>query len=251
MKKEKQMVIYKITNITNGKYYIGSAMNYDTRVKRHLNDLKVGRHHSSKLQRSFNKHGKESFIFEILEIVLDIKLLIETEQKWLDKLNPDYNMTLIAGLNSHTGMKRSQETKDKIRDKLIGITRSQETKDKISKSKTGVRIDNTKMNKDKIGKPLSKQHKDRISKGNKGKKVSKKIKKQISKTLKERNLISAVAIIVKKYSLNNELLAEYTSMIKAEIANGYGRNALRYHLVNKNKTEYNSFKWEIIKSDFY
>lgn len=251
MTKKILTVIYKITNTTNGKFYIGSAINYEYRIKRHLNDLKNGTHHSSKLQRSYNKYGKESFKFEILEVIKDINLLIETEQKWLDKENPDFNMTLIAGLNSHLGIKRSQITKDKIRNRLIGITRSQHTKDKISKSKLGVSIDGTNMNKDKIGKSLTIKHKNKIAKGNKGKKVSNITKEQIRKTLKEKKLISAVSILVKKYTLDDYLLETYTSMKKAEIANGYGRDSLRYHLVTKNKIEYGGFKWIILKTDYY
>lgn len=248
---EKEIVIYRITNVTNNKCYIGSAINYNARIKRHLNDLKVGRHHSSKLQRSYNKYGVESFIFEIIENVYNVDLLIETEQKWLDKLRPELNMTLIAGLNSHLGMKRSQVTKDKISNKLTGITRSQETKDKISKAKLGVSIDSTNMNKDKIGKSLSKQHRDKIGKGNEGKLVSQETRNLIRTSLKEQNLISAVSNSVKKYSLDGELLDEYTSMKKAEIANGYGRDSLRYHLIVKGKTEYNDFKWVVTKSGFY
>jgi group I intron endonuclease len=251
MVKEEQMVIYQITNIINDKKYIGSAINYDVRIKRHLNDLKVGRHHSSKLQRFYDKYGKEVFNFEIIEIVTNIDLLIEIEQKWLTEKQPEFNMTLIAGLNSHLGVKRSQETKDKISVKLTGISRSQETKDKISKSKLGVSIDGTNMNKDKIGVPLSITHKENIRLSLLGRVISEEQKKQISETLKSKKLISAVAITVKKYSLNNELLDSYSSMDKAEIANGYGRGTLRYHLINKNKKEYNGFKWEVVKSNFY
>ncbi len=251
MKKEKQMVIYQITNTINNKIYIGSAINYDTRIKRHLNDLKIGRHHSTKLQRSYNKYGKEVFSFEIIESVTDIDLLIKIEQKWLTEKQPEYNMTLIAGLNSHLGVKRSQETKDKIRDKLTGIIRSQETKDKISSSKLGVSIDGANMGKYRKGRPLSQQHKNNIAKGNEGKELSTKTKELISKSLKEKNLISAVSISVTKYTLDGELLERYTSMKKAEISNGYSRNSLRYHLVTKNETEYNGFKWEIIKTKHY
>jgi group I intron endonuclease len=247
MKKEKQMVIYKITNVQNGKFYIGSAVDYELRIKTHINDLKKSKHHSSKLQRSYNKYGLSVFKFEIIETVLDVNLLIETEQKWFDKLNPELNMTLIAGLNSHLGMKRSTETKNKISVKLTGIIRSVETKNKISKSKLGVSINGTNMNKDKIGKPLSKEQKNKISIGNKGKILTEETKKKISETLKNKKLISSVAIIVEKYSLDDKLIKKYDTMTKAEIENGYGRNSLRYHILVKNKIEYNGFKWVITK----
>ena len=247
MYKEKQMVIYKITNQTNNKFYIGSAVDYELRIKRHINDLKKSRHHSSKLQRSYNKYGLDIFKFEIIEVVLDIDNLIITEQKWLDRLTPELNMTLIAGLNSHLGLKRSQETKDKISLKLTGIIRSAETKNKISKSKLGFPINGVNMNKDKLGKPLSNEQKLKISIGNKGKIVSEETKKKISETLKSKNLISSVAIIVEKYTLDGDLIERYDSMKKAESENNYSRDSLRYHILVKGKIEYNGFKWRINK----
>jgi len=241
------MVVYKITNIVNGKCYIGSAINYITRVKRHLNDLKVGRHHSSKLQRSYDKYGVCNFIFEIIEVVNDVNLLLEIEQKWIDKLTPDFNMVLITGLKSQTGTKRSQETKDKISYKLTGLIRSQETKNKISKSKLGVKIDGSNMNKDKLGKPLSVEQKNKISLGNKNKILSEETKRKISQTLKEKGLVSTIGVKVEKYTLDNKLIKRYNSMTEAEVENGYGHNALRYHILVKGKTEYNGAKWVIYK----
>lgn len=249
--KNKETVIYKIINLKNDKCYIGSAVDFRTRKTRHLSQLKCGTHHSIHLQRAYEKYGKESFEFIILENVNDITKLIEREQFWLDKLVPEYNITLTAGLNCHIGIKRSSATKKKISESLTGIVRSQETKDKISKSKLGVSIDSTNMNKDKIGKPLSKQHKDKIAKGNKNKIVSKETRNLISETLKKQKLISAVSISVKKYSLDGELLNEYTSIKKAETDNGYKRDVLRYHLVYKNKTEHDGFRWVITKTKFY
>lgn len=54
--------IYFITNKVNGKKYVGKTIDIERRLSRHFNDLKSGTHHSHKLQRAFDKYGKENFI---------------------------------------------------------------------------------------------------------------------------------------------------------------------------------------------
>lgn len=76
--------IYKITNIYNGKMYIGSSNNIDRRWKEHKTSLNKGIHHSAKLQNSWNKHGEDSFIFEVLE-ECDTEKLLYLEQFYIDK----------------------------------------------------------------------------------------------------------------------------------------------------------------------
>ena len=86
--------IYCITCLENNKSYIGSSYDIYGRWGEHKTDLKYNRHHSEKLQNSWNKYGKESFIFSIIECVLDRNILGEVEQKWLDQLD-----TYHKGLN--------------------------------------------------------------------------------------------------------------------------------------------------------
>lgn len=133
----KVMCIYSIKNIKNSKIYIGSAIDYHRRKRVHLNLLKKGSHHSIKLQNSFDKYGIDNFQFNILENVSDIESIIEIEQRYLDNLKPELNMTLIAGLNSHIGLKRSLETREKIRISNTGKPKSEETKEKLRKCNIG------------------------------------------------------------------------------------------------------------------
>lgn len=63
--------IYQITNIINGKQYIGKTeyLNPEKRFKEHLQEYKRSRSQSRPLYRAFKKYGEENFKFEVLEEV--------------------------------------------------------------------------------------------------------------------------------------------------------------------------------------
>jgi|694.fasta_scaffold00217_44 hypothetical protein len=88
--------IYKITNSINNKIYIGSSVDIKARKYLHLSMLKNNKHHSPILQRVYNKYGKNSLKFEIIELCKEINLL-EREQYYIDTLKPEYNCCQIAG----------------------------------------------------------------------------------------------------------------------------------------------------------
>lgn len=89
--------IYKIVNTLNGKVYVGSAKDFQKRWKRHFNDLEKQQHSSIKLQRSYNKHGKDVFVCEIIEeIPYEKDKILEREQYWIDTLNSKENGYNIA-----------------------------------------------------------------------------------------------------------------------------------------------------------
>lgn len=62
-----RFVVYKITNLVNGKFYIGSASYYDKRIGTHVSKLRRNTHKNPYLQAAWNKYGEENFKFEILE----------------------------------------------------------------------------------------------------------------------------------------------------------------------------------------
>ena len=62
--------IYKIENVVNNKYYIGSSIDIKHRWTQH----KRAKDKSSYIQRAIKKHGLQDFIFEVLEIC-EIELL--------------------------------------------------------------------------------------------------------------------------------------------------------------------------------
>lgn len=146
--------IYEIRNITNGRIYIGSAVNISKRWREHLRQLETNRHHSKFMGRCWNKHGKDAFVFRVLENCCK-EDLISKEQYYIDKLKPEYNTAQIAG--SQLGYKHSKETRKKMSESrlkdfspMTGKHHTEETRSKISATKTGVKLG--KYNKDRVEK---------------------------------------------------------------------------------------------------
>ena len=115
--------IYGIYSLETGKPYIGQAQDLERRRHRHFWELRTNKHCNQYLQRAFNKYGEANFVFEVLELVNDVNKLDEREQYYLDYYGIDnlYNMCATAG--SVRGIKRSEETLQKMR----GQKRSEES----------------------------------------------------------------------------------------------------------------------------
>ena len=133
--------IYQIKSIKTGRIYIGSAINIKTRWNRHKNDLFKNVHHSSFLQRHYNKYGIDDLVFSVIEFCKKEELLLK-EQVYLDSLNCEFNTCKIAG--SCYGIKKSEEFKRKIsvltsgeNNPTYGLERTKEWRDNISKANQG------------------------------------------------------------------------------------------------------------------
>ena len=139
--------VYKITNVKNGKFYIGSAKDIDRRWWEHKNDLKKNKHINPKLQHAWDFYGETNFDFIILENA-DETVLVQREQFYLDMFKPymrdiGYNITPTAGggdnfthnpnkeqiiknmtvannVGHMHGKKHSDEAKEKQRDRAVG-----------------------------------------------------------------------------------------------------------------------------------
>jgi group I intron endonuclease len=91
--------IYKIICLDNNRIYIGSSKDIKKRWNRHLNDLRKNKHDNQHLQRSFDKYGESSFVFEIIELCNNEELLIR-EQYYLDEFKPYLNGFNIGIMSS-------------------------------------------------------------------------------------------------------------------------------------------------------
>lgn len=106
--------IYKITNMVNGKCYVGSAINIFHRWETHLSDFKLKKH-TFKFQNAWNKYGEKAFEFSVIEFVKTKELLLIREQYWLDLLdsaNKGYNTNIKA--ESRLGAKMPKEVTEHL-----------------------------------------------------------------------------------------------------------------------------------------
>jgi group I intron endonuclease len=76
-------VIYKIRNVVNQKFYVGSTINAKERFRTHRNKLRRGVHHTPHLQAAWDKYGEECFKFEVVEEVASVEMLQDAEDCWL------------------------------------------------------------------------------------------------------------------------------------------------------------------------
>lgn len=134
-------VVYKILNIKTGAFYIGSTKNKRKRWNEHKNDLLKNIHHCAYLQRSYNKHGKDCFVYEILANVPE-EYLRKLEQWFVDNLKPEYNSAKDV-IRPLLGRKWTELEKKKVSNKHKGNTynlgrkASDETKALMSKTRLG------------------------------------------------------------------------------------------------------------------
>lgn len=107
--------IYAIRNTLDGTRYVGQAIDVHLRLRQHFGALRRGDHHCAHLQRAFRLHGAAAFTRDVLE-VCDAAVLTEREQDWMDicRIGGLYNAAPAA--DSPRGIKRSLETKAKLRD---------------------------------------------------------------------------------------------------------------------------------------
>ena len=77
--------IYKITNLVNGKSYIGATKkSLSDRWKYHLHDSKRERSKNRPLYIAMNKYGIDNFNISVVEECEDDSVLFEREIYWID-----------------------------------------------------------------------------------------------------------------------------------------------------------------------
>lgn len=87
--------VYKIINLINGKFYIGSTKNLYKRSREHYSKLISGNHPNIKLLNSIKKYGINNFKFEALSINCAAEDLLRIEGEFIQKLKPEYNIDEI------------------------------------------------------------------------------------------------------------------------------------------------------------
>jgi group I intron endonuclease len=102
--------IYKIENVKNGKFYIGSAKDFENRKSQHIYQLNNNIHINKHLQNAWNKYGKSNFEFKVIEEI-DYDKQFEIEQKYLDELKPFGDNGYNISTDASNGFKREIQVK--------------------------------------------------------------------------------------------------------------------------------------------
>ena len=89
--------IYKITDLKNGKCYVGSSVEIGRRWKQHIwMCLGSSKCRNYPLYRAFTWHGTDNFSFEVLE-ECEIEELIDRERYYYNLLKPKFNRICPRG----------------------------------------------------------------------------------------------------------------------------------------------------------
>jgi len=117
------MIIYKVTNLQNGKIYVGQTIKaLEIRKKEHLKNYKTEKKLSSPyFYYSINKYGEDNFKWDIIDMADSQEELNNKEKYWIREFNSlvpnGYNMTeggqfgRIYGEAEERRQKNSKETK--------------------------------------------------------------------------------------------------------------------------------------------
>lgn len=159
--------IYKITNITNNKVYIGQSDRFNEREREHFYCLERNEHNNEHLQKSYNKNGKDNFIFERIEESEDLD---NREIYWINEYgginsNLNYNMKdpLSKQWSDYVKVKNSQIMTGE-NNPNFGNYWSQKQKDYLSSKRKGISLE------ERIGKDKSDLAKEKMRESQTGRK---------------------------------------------------------------------------------
>jgi group I intron endonuclease len=145
------MLIYKATNIINGKIYIGKTVKaLKSRIAEHKADINRGQ--IFHFHRALIKYGFDNFKWEILEKANDLDELNRLECYYIELFNSrdrllGYNIAYGGcGGGNRIGVILSDETKKKISTAKTGISwgnHTEESKRQISSKRKGIKFSDT------------------------------------------------------------------------------------------------------------
>jgi group I intron endonuclease len=238
MQKKIKSGIYKIINLVNGKFYIGSACYFNARKASHFHHLRNNTHDNNYLQNSWNKYGEKNFVFEIIEYVENKENLIKREQYYIDSLNPQYNLSKTAG--SCLGYKWTEEMKQKRKDFYKENPISKEAREKMSITRRGRKLSEEhkrNISKGLEGREVNIETRLKIANSNRGKLMSEESKQKIRENGK-RNFKSIIQM-----DLNNNFISEFSSGKEAGEALGIKPSYI-YRVCQGRRSKYKQFKFK-------
>ncbi len=161
-------IIYKVTNLINGKVYVGKSLNsFKKRMGQHkgvYENLK-NKKADTVFYKALRKYGWDNFLWEQIDFNIIPEILAELEKKYIVQFNckAPHGYNLTDGGEGICGLKRSQETKNKIGNAHRGKKMSEISIQKMIAARSNISQewrDNIRAG--QLGKKLSEEHKSKI-----------------------------------------------------------------------------------------
>jgi len=108
------MNIYTITNLVNGKVYVGQTIQTNPKMRWYAHCDMVRKNKKSHLYNSMRKYGINQFKWEIVDTAPDINKLNDLETFWANKFKSQ-GITLYNNRETGNNKKHSQESIEKMK----------------------------------------------------------------------------------------------------------------------------------------
>lgn len=162
------MLIYRVTNLVNGKVYIGKyeGTRVQSRWKTHLSEARRGSPYY--LHNAIRKYGPEAFAVEVIDNAAASFDLVERERFHIaqhQSFKPEIGYNSTMGGEGILGFKHTLETRKKTSETLMGHEVSSKTREKLSKVQIGKEIPyevREKISSTLKGRPLSAKNREGI-----------------------------------------------------------------------------------------
>lgn len=170
--------IYRIQNSVDGRVYVGQSVNIEARFTAHRSSLRLNKHYAVHMQRAWNRHGEDAFLFEIVE-TCSADRLDELELEWIIRTKccdykHGYNTCPVPG-HGPRGVRRRPESIAKSAAKRRGQKRTPEQRARISAAVKGKKRSPETIARivaSHVGKKLGAEHRRNIGLAHKGMKRS-------------------------------------------------------------------------------
>jgi len=141
--------VYAIRNKKDGRAYIGSSVDVESRMRGHKSMLKRGKHYNRLLQGAFDTFGEDSFEFIVLEANVPTDNLRNREEYYTSLYGTNLSgkgYNIRKEVLSNKGISLTDESKSRIRKSKMGSknpfyhrTHTEESRKKMSTAHSGTR----------------------------------------------------------------------------------------------------------------
>lgn len=164
--------IYVIKNNTNNKIYVGKTVNIYRRIKWHVSALNTKDSNENRhLINSWHKYGRDNFTYYVVEYIdcddrIELDLMLkEKELYWMKELNTlNPNLGYNLRYDSESGMKVSNETREKLRKATLKRYKNKSERIKQSEKMKKLHKERPELYKDSYDKIAYKTRQYRIAK---------------------------------------------------------------------------------------